>query len=296
MSTDNLKKPLPIVGQIERLKFHNMIIPDEGFAAEVLMNVNYYRLSGYALQFRISENNSDFIQGTMFDNVYEIYKFDEELRGLLRVYIEKLEVYFRTVISYHFSLAKCSLPPHDQHYYESNFYNKKGYNQIRDHFKRDRSYYKDSLILKHHARNYNDRLPLWVIVELISFSDLSKLYSCMFRSEKERIAAAVGIGYTTLGNNLHCLSVLRNRCAHAARLYNSELNPPVSMNKESNRKNPQVKGNTLFAYIWMLSKRLSKTDRGTFTGSLVSLIEKYNGKIDLDLMGFPEDWKRLVLR
>lgn len=87
MSTDNLKKPLPIVGQIERLKFHNMIIPDEGFAAEVLMNVNYYRLSGYALQFRISENNSDFIQGTMFDNVYEIYKFDEELRGLLRVYI-----------------------------------------------------------------------------------------------------------------------------------------------------------------------------------------------------------------
>lgn len=117
----------------------------------------------------------------------------------------------------------------------------------------------------------------------------------MFRSEKERIAAAVGIGYTTLGNNLHCLSILRNKCAHAARLYNSELNPPVSMNKESNRKNPQVKGNTLFAYIWMLSKRLSKTDRGTFTGSLVSLIEKYNGKIDLDLMGFPADWKKLML-
>lgn len=289
-----LKKPLTVEEQIKRLKAHNMVIQDETMAAEILGRVNYYRFTGYALQFRVSENNSDFVQRTTFNEVYDIYRFDEELRGLLRVYIEKLEVYFRTIIAYHFSLAKCSLPPHDQHYDESNFFNKKGYQQLRDHFKRDRDYYRDSLVLKHHAKNYNDKLPLWVIVELVSFSDLSKLYSCMFYSEKDRIAKAAGVGYNTLGNNLHCLSVLRNKCAHAARLYNTELNPPVSMNKETNRRNPQIRGNSLFAYLWMLSKRLNKVDRKKFVDSLIILIESYNGRIDLRLMGFPSDWKKII--
>lgn len=212
----------------------------------------------------------------------------------MRIYIEKLEIYFRTIIAYHFSLAKCTLPPHDQHYDDNNFFNKKGYQQLRDHFNRDRDYYRDSLVLKHHAKNYNDKLPLWVIVELISFSDLSKLYSCMFYSEKERIAKVAGVGYNTLGNNLHCLSVLRNKCAHAARLYNTELNPPVSMNKATNRRNPQIRGNTLFAYLWMLSKRLSEADMTRFVDSLVMLIERYSGIIDLKLMGFPSDWKMII--
>ena len=70
-------------------------------------------------------------------------------------------------------------------------------------------------------------MPLWVMVELMSFSNISKLYSSMYISEKETIAQAVGIKYKTLENHLHCLSVLRNKCAHAARLYNTEFNPPA---------------------------------------------------------------------
>lgn len=37
----------------------------------------------------------------------------------------------------------------------------------------------------------------------------------------------VGVGKDTLENHLHCLSVLRNKCAHAARMYNMNFNPPA---------------------------------------------------------------------
>jgi abortive infection bacteriophage resistance protein len=45
-------------------------------------------------------------------------------------------------------------------------------------------------------------MPLWVIVELMSFSNLSKLYSAMYYSEKDAIANMVGIGRDTLENIL----------------------------------------------------------------------------------------------
>ena len=63
--------------------------------------------------------------------VYHLYKVDEILRDTFRRYIEKAEVYYRTQIAYGFSMAKCTEAPYDQHYDENNFYNKKGYKEVR---------------------------------------------------------------------------------------------------------------------------------------------------------------------
>ena len=49
----------------------------------------------------------------------------------------------------------------------------------------------------------------------------------MYYSEKDAIVHMVGVGRDTLENHLHCLSVLRNKCAHAARMYNTDFNPPA---------------------------------------------------------------------
>ena len=126
---------------------------------------------------------------------YIIYiKVDEILRDTFRRYIEKAEVYYRTQIAYGFSIAKCTEAPYDQHYDENNFYNKKGYKEVMENFSREKNYYKDSLIVKHHKIKYSSRMPLWVIVELMSFSNMSKLYSSMYYSEKDAIARMVGVG------------------------------------------------------------------------------------------------------
>lgn len=288
---NDLKAPLLYGDQIKKLKEHNMCIEDPNFALEILPKTNYYRLSGYALQQRISANSSDYISGTSFDKTYQIYCFDCMLRSFLRKYIEIVEIYFRTQISYNFAIAKCMQPPHDQHYNANNFYYKEGFKEVMDNFSREKKYYHDSLIMQHHAKNYQGKLPLWVMVEMLSFSNLSKLYACMYTSEQAAIATAVGSGISTLKNHLHCISILRNKCAHAARLYNITFNPPVKFNTSFLRKHPEIHTTTLFSYILVLWKRLpDKETQLLFKTELRTIIDEFSEYIDFSCIGFPENY------
>lgn len=286
-----LKKPLSFTDQLQKLKAHGVVISDETEAVRVLETVNYYRLTGYALQFREDPKYSTYLEETTFESIYHLYLVDERLRDLFRMYIEKAEIYYRTQIAYGFASVKCTEPPYDQHYDDQNFYNKVGYHEVLDHFEREKNYYKDSLIVKHHKIKYANKMPLWVMVELMSFSNLSKLYSAMYFSEKDVIAQSIGVGRDTLENHLHCLAVLRNKCAHAARLYNTQFNPPARFTKTFLRANPQVRNNSLFAYALVLLKRLPdpKSKRGLLT-AIENVIEEYKEDIDMKLIGFPNNY------
>lgn len=287
----NLKKPATFDEQIGILEKHGISINNCKHANDILKFVNYYRLTGYALQFRVSENESLYTGNISFDDVYNIYKADEHLRNLLRLYIEKAEIYYRTQIAYGFAISKCTVPPYDQHYNENNFYDKDGYNRVMENFGREKDYYKDSLIVKHHKDKYSGKMPIWVMVELMSFSGLSKLYKSMYISEKSEIAKAIGVNYTTLENHLHCLSVLRNKCAHGARLYNTEFYPPAKFTSEFLKRNPEIKNNSLFAYILILLKRLpDKQSKQELIESIQNLIEQYKNDINIELMGFPTNY------
>ena len=116
----NLKKPLTFDEQLDKLIAHGMVILDREKAKNILKKVNYYRFTGYALQFRKAPSDSSYIEGTTFETVYRLYKVDEILRDTFRRYIEKVEVYYRTQIAYGFSTAKCIEEPYDQHYDETN--------------------------------------------------------------------------------------------------------------------------------------------------------------------------------
>lgn len=149
--------------------------------------------------------------------------------------------------------------------------------------------------MKHHFKNYNDKMPLWVIVELMSFSNLSKLYSAMYFSEKDYIASNIGVSRDTLQNHLHCLAVLRNKCAHAARMYNTKFYPPVRFTKSFLQKNSEVKNDSLFAYALVLLKRLpDKESKRSLIESVIRAITKYAKEIDLKLLGFPSNYDTIL--
>jgi len=290
-----LKTPFTYEQQVEQLRNHGMEIVNIYRARTLLTKINYYRFSGYALQYRKAPEDSDYMDGTTFDSVYKVYQFDAELRSVLRKYIEIVEIYFRAQISYGFSMAKCLAPPHDQHYDENNFYRKKEFNEVISNLERDKNYYKDSLIVKHHKSKYNSKMPLWVMVELLSFSDISKLFGCMYNSEQYKIADKIGISASTLENHLHCLSVLRNKCAHAARLYNTKFYPPVKFNAQFLRTNPEVKNTSLFAYILVLLKRLpDKESKDRLINEILSLVDKFHKDVELARIGFPSNYVDLI--
>ncbi len=290
-----LKAPLSLDGQIEKLKSHGMIITDDNRVKNILSRINYYRFTGYALQFRKSINNSDYVDGLTFEKVYKIYQFDERIRDILRRYIEIAEVFYRAQISYGFCMGKCLDAPHDQHYDEKNYYKKEEFKEIIVHLEKDKGYYKDSLIVKHHRDKYDDKMPLWVMVELLSFSDISKLFSCMYYSEQNNIANALGISAATLENHLHCLSVLRNKCAHAARLYNTKFYPAARFNSQFLRSHSDFKNDTLFAYVLILIKRLPETGfKQALINDIYAIIEEYKDDITLSCIGFQKNYYELL--
>lgn len=281
-----LKAPLTIDEQIIELNRHGIRVENQEEANSILRKVGYYRLSGYWLSYKTNG------QETTLDNVFALYRFDEELRAILRRYIEQVEMYYKNLIGTEISLLKCNEPPYDQHYDVNNYYDKEGIQNTLDRFKKEQRYYRESAIVKHHKAKYANRMPLWVMMELMTFSSMSMYFKALYISDKEMIAGKVGISYKTLENHLHCLSVFRNMCAHGARLYDITFNPPARFTKGFLKSHPDIKNDSLFAYILVLMKRLLiDDDRKKLRDQLNRLIKKYKENIELEKIGFPENYR-----
>jgi abortive infection bacteriophage resistance protein len=291
----DIKKPITFEQQVQRLIMHKMDVSDADFAEKVLSEVNYYRFLGYAFQFRDVGKPDDYIIGTKFEDVWRLYQFDNELRCILKTSLDAIELYARTQIAYGFSMSKCLDAPHDQHYEPLNFYNKDSHNGIISSLRREKENNKDSLFVVHHVKKYDGKMPLWVIVELLSLTNLSKLYSAMYYYEQDLIANNMGTTRIMLKNHLHCLANIRNKVAHAGRLYNVIYNPPIMLGRNFLISNPDICANTLFAYLLAMMRRLpKKTDKATLSKAIVNIIAKYEDCISLPFLGFPENYIRCL--
>lgn len=290
----DLKKPATFDEQIKILADrHHMEIKDIEGAKEFLSYSNYYRFTGYATSFREDPSGEKFYSNTQFEVVKSIYQFDEELRSFLHKYLEKVEIFARTQIAYWFSVQRNTKPPYMAHYDEKQYKNRKQIQEIYECLKKEEKRNSDSLVVQHHKCKYGNKMPLWVMVDLLSFSNLSKLYNCMYDTEKVSIASGMKTFPGVLRNHLYCLSKLRNKCAHYSRLYGKDVsfNPPVKLPPTFLTKNPQINNNTLFAYLLALIQRQpTPKDKDSLANGLISLINKYKDTISLEQVGAPNNY------
>ena len=290
----DLKKPLSFQQQVDRLMEHGMYVESKPEAAQFLSNVNYYRFTGYALQFR-AENGQDYKKGTSFEHVKELYLFDGELRGILRDALERVEAMLRARIANGFAMAKCSTPPYNGHYDPNNFFRPELHQFVLDTLQKEEKRHGDSLVVKHHQRMYGDRMPIWVMVELLSMSSLSALYRAMYGSEQDTIASSCGKTRVVFANHMHVLSVLRNKCCHGARLYNTVFHPSVQLGRYYLRKHPEVAVDTLFAAILALLRFAPTQDvKEKWCAELCACIQKYRVYMELEYIGFPQNYEQLL--
>ena len=83
--------------------------------------------------------------------------------------------------------------------------------------------------IKNFLRNYSDALPpIWMMVELLSLGELSKIYRVYLKDEdRNEIANRYMLSATAMESWIHSLSVLRNKCAHHAKLIDTSSTVPV---------------------------------------------------------------------
>ena len=99
------KQALRFEDQLALLQKRGLEFDDLDRALSQIRAISYYRLIGYLYPFREKDTDGNltdkFIHGASFENAIELYEFDRELRLLVMSAIERVEVYLRTLITYH---------------------------------------------------------------------------------------------------------------------------------------------------------------------------------------------------
>ena len=207
--------------QLELLESRGLGVLDKAKAENYLSNISYYRLSAYMLPLKVS-GTEEFRPGTAFEDVLELYLFDREFRLLIFDVVEKLEIAFRTQLSYQHSLA------HGPYWFEdrSNFrdadYWRQHLESIDAEVGRAKEVFKDHFFGKY---DEHERMPIWMTSEVLSLGLLSKIYRNLSLSpEKRAVARHFGISHPpVLESWLQSMSYIRNVCAHHSRLWNRIL-------------------------------------------------------------------------
>lgn len=285
---NELKPPKTFQEQLALLETRDMVVDDSEKALRALQQMNYYRLTGYAYQYKHAKGER-YQAGTTFEQVIQLYSFDQEFRRILYKYLELIEIYARTQVAYHFSHLYGSAGHYDNHNFEKKEYHEKFLISLSDQMGKN----KDSAFVAHHIRKYGGSMPVWVAVEILSFSSLSKFFSNVKKEGKEYIAAQIGFDAYYLTNWLHCFSVLRNTCAHYGRIYNNLMRPSIKLGGKTLRSYPQIKNDSIFAYM-VAMLRFLPCKKDEFVNDVVDVVEKWSASLDLGLLGFPQNWKELL--
>jgi abortive infection bacteriophage resistance protein len=235
--------------QLTLLEQRGLTIVDRPRALAFLQSVSFFRLTPYMRPFQINAQHN-FIAGTGFRQLAEIYDFDRRLRLLVIDAIERAEVAVRGHLSNHMGTT------YGSHWYldPAHFKNTEQHSRLIDEIRRKqdgelRDYHKECARIdklntdaarkaklkqkrqqesyaRHYALTYQtpELMPNWAMVEEITLGSLSHLYKNLSKdSDKKAIARGLGLEAPLLESWLHTLTMVRNLCAHHSRLWNREL-------------------------------------------------------------------------
>lgn len=229
--------------QLVILRKRGLIVPKDGRPKRFLEQENYYNvINGYKdlfLQKDFAGNAlypEHYLPNTHFNELKALFLFDRELRMLFLKYILIFENSFKTVLSHEFSkkYPKPNSYLEIKNYVDNN--PKKVLHQISILTKTIHDKVDKNGAVKHYIEEHGS-VPLWVLVNYLTIGNLSYLYDILLDTDKNIIAKYYSEKYkkqynTTsiprfssedLGSTLKIINLVRNKCAHDERLYNSDF-------------------------------------------------------------------------
>lgn len=292
------KKILTIPQQIQSYVDAGMIITSFSEVERALKTVGYYRLRGYS--FNLYDNSTKrYAPGTKFEDVLMLYQFDQELSILIFSMISKIEVALRVRLVDALLIHQDPLILQDT----SIFRDKRLYWQNMSTIATEIARSND-VFIKHNFDNYDGKVPLWAVVEVILFGTLSKII--------KNLKTGIGSSFSVLASNyqykskkgnlvnpsqkmfsswIQSLTVLRNMCAHNSRIYNRTIHTTPEI-IDIDKIIPSPAHNGLYQVLLAMKYLRSSDDEWlVFVDKLDNLIQKYENVINLTSMNLPLDWK-----
>jgi abortive infection bacteriophage resistance protein len=235
----------------------------------------------------------------------QIYEADRRMRHIMLSITEIVEVRMKSLIAYYHAKKFSPLGYLDI----NNFcFTRKGkivFSKVNNYLNITRKadtqknvMMESELFLKHHKENRNNTYPFWVYIEVLTMSDVSKLYALLDDDIRKNIAEQLGFNkstrYEIIENLLHCITILRNICAHGGRLYNRLFTrkPKLSQKEKSTLRvedDGKIIFDKLFSYILVL-KSITKQKDFEIVIEHIKQIKKQYPLVDFKHYGFPDNW------
>lgn len=299
--TSYLKQPTTSQQQIKQLQEEGLIISDVSKAEKFLENVAYYRLRSYWIIFEASAAPRVFKPGTKFEDITNLYLFDEQLRKLIFSYIAKIEISLRAVFS------NLSVDFNSPHFYldHNNFKRSETHHKSLTKIQKTLDNNKDELFISHYLNKYTTPAypPAWSIAEVFTMGELQYWITNLNDVKVDTIAKKYGFSNKGVFISLiERLSIIRNVCAHHNRLWNRRI--VKKKLKQVQQQNPLKEAlahcsksdETFYGTFSYLVYALSYIDvriRDNLIKDFKSLIGVYN--VNINEMGFVHDWEKLTL-
>lgn len=286
--------------QIELLKEKGLSIPNETYAVKVLKDLSYFALiNGYKKAFK----QDGLYENASFEDIVALFKFDEKLRGILLKYILIIERKIKSSLSYHFSQK---YPKCQEDYLNVNNYS---YECVKN---------RDSILrlvstlnsiiksknypyIKHYVNHHDSQIPLWVLINAVSFGKVSKIFALSQQGIQQKVANDfAGVTNAELKNMLELLTHFRNVCAHNERLYNYKTR--ISLKKSSvfcALNGPRNDNCSLFSVVICMKFLLDNIEFDEFiteVENIISLLALNSSVSTQDIvrdMGFPPEWEKI---
>jgi abortive infection bacteriophage resistance protein len=240
-----------------------------------------------------------YVPGTKFEDILALYQFDQELSILIFSMISKIEVALRVHLVESLLVHGDALILQDS----SIFKEKKVYWQNMSTIASEIARSND-VFIKHNFDKHEGEVPVWAVVEVLSFGTLSKII--------KNLRTGTGSSYSTLAANyqytskkgnsvnpsqkmfaswVQGISVLRNMCAHNSRIYNRTIHTTPEI-LDVDKITPSPAHNGLYQ-ILLAMKYLRSSDEewSEFVDELSTLLQNNRSVISLAAMNLPTDWK-----
>jgi abortive infection bacteriophage resistance protein len=309
--------------QVALLRARGLVVSDAPGAVRALRRIGYYRLSAYTYVLRRPAPRGDgarltrldaFVDGARFEHAVALCDFDDRLRAILLTGLQKLEVAMRVQIGYqlgktdphghldvaHLDPARCAEP--------SRRAAGRAVSLHEDWVRRYEALLSDARtedFVRHFQAKYDGRLPIWVATEIMTFGCLTALYRLLGSRDAGAIARGLEVKNRDVVHGwLRALNVLRNHCAHNARIWNrATVYPPrvpsPSQVHERIHHLREVDNNRLYFLAAITAHLLISLDPTTnWPRQFVTVVGKFpevHGMTPTTSMGFPVGWERLEL-
>lgn len=298
------KPALNYASQLLQLKNRGLIVENDKKALHLLENISYYRLSGYWYpMLAVPKTSHNFKSGSTFNNAYKLYCFDRELRKLILGELEKIEIAVRTKMIYELSHRHGAFWYRNPSLFTNATEHQTTLTKILIEYKRS-----DEIFIVDFRRKYNDPMPpSWIMLEIVSFGSLSKLYKNLVGAHDRRIIANYfGLDDKTFESWLHNFVYIRNVCAHHSRLWSRvmRITPRIPDNPSYNFLNNTIKYNstgqptnnnkTYFLLSMIIYLLNIINPHHTFKIKLFRLLKSYP-MVDVHAMGFSTGWETEIL-